>query len=125
MLEERDYSVEVRKGKGITDELLLLTDAPKLARIIDNLFSNVYKYADISEPVTVTIEAKGSSVAAVIRNRVSQDNAQAESNKIGLKTCKKLAELLGIRFECGKSAVKGASYFSAVLEIPILRKDSE
>ena len=40
-------------GTNLLDknEYFVLTDAPNLMRIVDNIFSNLRKYADINEPI--------------------------------------------------------------------------
>ena len=125
LLGERSYKVSVHMGKMITDNIKVSTDAPKLARIIDNLFSNIYKYADEKKPVAVAIGVRGQRVSLVIKNFVGDRKDQAESNKIGLKTCKKLSELLDIRFEYGTVGIIGSRSFYAKLELPIAEKESE
>ena len=78
----------------------LRTDAPKLMRIFDNVFSNVNKYADKSLPVKIEVSLSEGKMSVMIENAISKALDKVESNGIGLKTCKKLGEYIGAGFEC-------------------------
>lgn len=59
-------------------------------RVVDNLFSNLTKYAARGFPVTITcVQTKG-GVRLTIHNRKRLDGALVESSGIGLKTCEKI-----------------------------------
>ncbi|MBO5878946.1 MAG: hypothetical protein J6Q68_00125 [Clostridia bacterium] len=75
------------------------TDAQKLVRIFDNVFSNIYKYADKNQPVSIYIEGDKDSARIKIENFILSDVGKVESNGIGLKTCKKLGEYIGAGFD--------------------------
>lgn len=77
---------------------VICTDAQKLVRIFDNVFSNIYKYADKDNPVLVTVEQRDEAVALAFSNTVSCASEKVESNGIGLKTCVKLGERIGSDF---------------------------
>ena len=82
-------------GKTVT------TDAQSLLRIFDNAFSNIYKYADKQEEVKISLTTTPCDVIIEFINKIRREGEQVESNGIGLKTCKKLAELMGAGFEYG------------------------
>jgi len=95
LLSESGY--EVRFGKdfdSVGEGRLVLTDPQKLMRIIDNVFQNLYKYADKSEPVECLMEIENGLMVFVCRNKILDEPTDAESNGIGLKNCKKLAKHL-------------------------------
>ncbi len=119
LMRESDYTVEL----DATDYEALAgktvyTDAQKLVRIFDNVFSNVYKYADKRSAVTITVEEKETSVVISFSNLISKNIEKVESNGIGLKTCVKLAEYINVDFKCESNEEK----FTAVLTLK-LKKD--
>ncbi|PXX56831.1 signal transduction histidine kinase [Hungatella effluvii] len=59
-------------------------------RVVDNLFSNLTKYAAREYPVTIAcVQTKGGA-RLTIHNRKRMDGALVESSGIGLKTCGKI-----------------------------------
>ena len=90
------------------------TDAPKAMRLIDNIFSNLHKYSDPKTPITVSVTQDGGKITLVVNNGIAADSRGAESNGIGLKTCVKLAELLGIDFRYEKNE----DSFTSVIAFP-------
>lgn len=59
-------------------------------RAVDNLFSNLTKYADRDFPVTITCVQMEGGARLTIHNRKRTDGALVESSGIGLKTCGKI-----------------------------------
>ncbi len=100
LLRELGYTVSFEKI-GL-DGIKIVTDAPNTMRIIDNLFSNLKKYADASEPIVIKCQYDKSSIILDFENRQRLDANDVESSGIGLKTCKKLAELLSLGFSYGE-----------------------
>ncbi len=96
LLNELGYTVDY--GIGELSDVKITTDPPALMRIIDNLFSNITKYADISSPISIKAEYFNKSLKLTMINKIRMNAYDVESNGIGLKTCKKLSELLGIGF---------------------------
>ena len=68
-------------------------------RIFDNVFSNIYKYADKSSAVKIAVSSDACNVKVRFENEIRLDGERVESNGIGLKTCKKLAELMAVSFD--------------------------
>ncbi len=99
LLGESGYQVELSENISLSAETRVLTDADNLMRIIDNIFSNFYKYADKSYPISVDIKQIGDVIALEFNNRILEDTRGAESNRIGLKTCARLAEFVTDSFE--------------------------
>jgi signal transduction histidine kinase len=126
LLGERGYKVSLHTSKSLCEGLAVTTDAPKLMRVVDNLFSNIYKYADIERPITVAagMTAAG-KVRVAIKNFVGEGTDIKESNRIGLKTCKKLCDALGAGFEYTVDTRKGADTFTAIIDLPVAREVSE
>lgn len=88
-----------------------------VARIMDNIVSNITKYADPQYPVTIRVETSGSQVIVIFRNRVLSQSAQqqAESSGIGLHNISSMMMQMN-----GSSATKTANgRFSIALSFPL------
>ncbi len=68
-------------------------DEASLKRLFQNLFSNILKYGDKSEPVTLQISQSTDLCQITLSNTVKKDLTGIESNRIGLKSAEKIAEL--------------------------------
>ena len=95
----------------------ICTDAQKLIRIFDNVFSNIYKNADQGAPVSITVKEEAQSICIRFSNSISEMRDRVESNGIGLKTCKKLAERIHASFEYESDE----KTFCALLELDLYR----
>ena len=99
LMRESGYAVDF---VGLDYECLsgteIRTDAQKLIRIFDNVFSNVYKYAEKTEKVSIETAISDGEIVLRFVNKVALLTSKAESNGIGLKTCKKLGEYIGADF---------------------------
>jgi signal transduction histidine kinase len=96
---------------------MLLTDPQNLMRIIDNIFSNLYKYADINEPVEISVERDERCAIIRFRNKIKKSTEGAESNGIGIKTCQRLADFVLEKFEYKNDG----EYYSTMLAIKMNR----
>ena len=105
-----DFDEKMREG-----EYSVYTDAPNLMRIIDNLFSNLAKYADKEHPILLSMNINGSLLNVEFRNRISRNTDTAESNGIGLKTCKRLSTLVAEGFEYSDDG----EYFTTKLSLKL------
>lgn len=116
LMREMGYDIRLESlGEGIKKGSTLRTDAPNLMRIIDNVFSNLRKYADIDQPVRLTYEVVDGRLRLECRNAIRNDTEGAESNGIGLKTCVRLASLVAEKFEYSREG----DYFTCRLTIAI------
>ena len=115
LIGESGYNVDT---SGIDETALsgktVVTDPQSLIRIFDNAFSNLYKYADKEKPIKISISAEACNVIIEISNHVRHDGERVESNGIGLRTCKKLAEQIGAGFDFGGDG----STYSVKLTLP-------
>ena len=113
LMKESGYTVLTQEG-GYSEiaGTEIRTDAQKLVRIFDNVFSNIYKYADKSRPVSITLLKKEGKIVIGFENYTSLNSNKAESNGIGLKTCKKLGEYIGAEFITSVSEDKFMAYVS-------------
>lgn len=116
LLSEKGYDIRVKAlGPELREGSLVRTDAPNLMRIVDNVFSNMGKYADISYPINIVTVLKDDRMTVEFSNRIRKDTEGAESNGIGLKTCVRLASLVADGFEYEK----GEENFTCRLHLKI------
>jgi signal transduction histidine kinase len=97
LMSDSGYTVEENVSE-LSLVATLDTDVQKLVRIIDNVFSNIYKYADQKKTVKIEASADACQIKLAFSNSIASERELVESNGIGLKTCKKLAELIGAKF---------------------------
>ena len=67
-------------------------DVQQLRRIFDNLSSNVQKYADPSQPVSLYIGLENSTLQIRQKNTVRPKDAAADSYKLGLSSIRRIAQ---------------------------------
>ena len=99
LLKEKGYTITFDNSASRIDAYTIRTDAQNLMRIIDNLFSNLTKYADVSHPILISTKTVGNTLTIEMKNKIRSDEPEVESNKIGLKTCRRLADLIAKGFE--------------------------
>ncbi len=101
LLKEQGYTIQMHTETAVDkgSAVMIYTDAQMLMRIFENLFSNIMKYADKAYPVQIFAQAKGGNMVLRFTNRKARESGLVESNGIGTKTCRKIAEALGIGFE--------------------------
>ena len=99
LMRELGYDIRVENRGRLTSGSIIRTDAPNLMRIVDNIFSNLRKYADITKPITFKVNVANGRLILECRNTIRTDNEGAESNGIGLKTCSRLASLIAEKFD--------------------------
>ena len=99
----REQGYDVRITPVFEQNITLLTSAPELMRIVDNIFSNICKYADKTQPVNISVDVGEDKVIMTFSNKIAEDCSRAESTEIGLKTCAKIAELISSEFTYTKS----------------------
>ncbi len=117
LLGEQGYELDYKFDTGnMPSDGIVMTDAPKLMRIVDNIFSNLSKYADRSAPVLVSAVADPERFTLEVKNRVRKDKEKAESNGIGLKTCSRLATFVAESFVYSEEG----DMFSVKLTVKIL-----
>lgn len=71
------------------------TDVHMLKRVLDNLMSNLEKYADPNEPLAILTGVEDGALHVCFANRTKACSGQVESNRIGLRTCEAILKLLG------------------------------
>ena len=119
LMKENGYEIEIEDGiMNVKEGATVSTNAACLVRIFDNAFSNINKYADKKKPIKIEIGMDACNVKVAFTNHIRRDGEKVESNGIGLKTCQKLAEMIGASFRTEKQE----QIFVLTLELPL---DSE
>ncbi len=86
-----------------------------LRRAFDNLYANMVKYAEPSEPIQIQYRRKDETVLLTLANAVSSRREDRESTNIGLNTCRRILKMLGGSFETKE--VEGV--FITELRLPV------
>ena len=122
LLGEQGYRVEYDTARlASLDGATVRTDAQYLMRIVDNIFSNLTKYADKNERIRISVSEFGGLIELTVINRVAKDIDKVESTGIGLKTCARLAEIIADGFEY----IKGEDSFCVTLTLRATRPTPE
>ncbi len=99
-------------------ECTVTVDPLYLKRVLDNLQSNIRKYADPAKPVAVLSELRDDTLTLTVSNAIAAARTRKESTKIGLRTCEKIMSSLG-----GGFTVKNdGEHFAAEMVLPASRK---
>ena len=122
LLEEEGYDVQISSPADVVSaDDKICTDAQNLMRIIDNVFSNIRKYADKSAPVSISVTRDADAVRITITNKISKNPNTAESNGIGLKSATRLAERVAKDF----SAKAKGERFAVTLALRISKSKND
>ena len=70
----------------------LQLDLSMMKRMINNICSNILKYAKKDKPIYLEISIKQGKIKIVFENEKKKDLQKIESNKIGLKSVQKIVE---------------------------------
>ena len=116
-----DYAYALEsKGMGVETDFAQLSakinvNAELLQRALDNLYSNLLKYADPSDTVWISYKRKEQSVLLSISNGIRKTQAKEESTSIGLITCRRIIEYHKGHF----AAVENDNSFLVTVSLPI------
>ena len=94
-LQEAGFDVQ-RSGEATGGSVT--ADPMYLKRVLDNLISNIKKYAERGEPVLLLTEQSGDRITVCFSNTVSRSMDRVESTKIGVRTCEKIMTYMGGSF---------------------------
>ncbi len=96
-------------------ECSIEADPLYLKRVLDNLVSNIRKYADPASPVVLLSELDDRHLTLTVSNKVSSSLSRKESTKIGLRTCEKILDAMGGHFDTRSEG----EHFVAELSLPV------
>lgn len=95
-------------------------DIEYVQRTLDNILSNIHKYADAGYPLHVMSKEKDGYFLLEFHNRIAEDLSAHESTGIGIKTCERIMHIHGGFFECYKDGV----WFISRIKLPVIQKSS-
>ena len=119
LLREQGYTIDFNfeiEHVEFLEEVIVVTDPPQLMRIVENLFSNVMKYADKEKPVSVTVGLANEGMLIRVSNYIAPNPDLAQKNGVGLRSCNKLANALDIVF----TSEEQDGMFVSTLIVPII-----
>lgn len=105
--------------KNNASNVIVNIDVAYFGRVLDNIFSNLKKYAEPRERICIDISTDEAMLTLSVKNVIREDEEIAESNGIGNKTCVRIMELMGGSFE----AVTDESDYVVTLKLPIKRAE--
>lgn len=116
LLIQQNFNVESKWCEQ--KDVMLNLNMSMMKRIMDNLYSNVQKYADQTSPVVILSEVKESNFRFMMSNKKREDSDAIESNKIGLKSVTKIVEM-----HHGEIFIQNEEdYFTIVLSFSLINK---
>lgn len=119
ILGDYEYALE---SKGMHVELKLeqtfaqiCVNVELLQRALDNLYSNLLKYADCKKAIWISYGRKEDSILLSISNTVSTEQKKSDSTSIGLITCRRI-----IAYHKGHfAAEENDNHFCVTVSLPI------
>lgn len=120
LLAERFMTAElsnVQLEYSISPELAkvrVYTNVDYLSRVLDNLYSNILKYADPAEPATFRVEYRDRVIVMTGENKIAKRSGRVESTKLGLLTCESIMHSLQGSFRTQSQG----NTFTVVLVLP-------
>jgi len=113
--ELRDIGFNIQRIDPPDTECTVSVDALYLKRVMDNMVSNVKKYADKNMPVVLLTELHENELTVCLSNVIARSMNRVESTKIGLRTCVKIMEHMNGSFITRSDD----SHFSAEFSLPV------
>ncbi len=110
-LADAGYAMERRDFEG---ECMITVDPLFLKRVLDNLQSNIRKYADPEKPVEAVSTLNNGRLTLRVTNAVAELRTRKDSTRIGLRTCEKIMTALGGSF----TVTNDGETFTAELTLP-------
>lgn len=111
--EETGYVIE---HKIIQREVILKANTVMLKRILDNIFSNLLKYADKAAKIEIMMQVEKNELKLAIQNQKKKDSNLVESTQIGLKSLQRMVEL-----HEGKTFIQDKdSTFIIIIQLPLI-----
>lgn len=112
-LESNDFSVQT-EFEELCGSVEVNTEL--LRRAFDNLYANIVKYADPSEPVHIRYFRKEQLIVIILQNGFSVSDNRIESTNIGLNTCRRILKMHNGSFETTETD----GIFTAEVHLPIV-----
>lgn len=123
MVEETlcDLESDGVKVKRTTQDIscTLNIDTEAIHRVFTNIFSNIKKYADLSQTVYVNYHLENKKLVVSFQNAKNTNSSPEYSSQIGLKNCKEILEKHYGSFEITETS----DFFSLTLCLPIVTNE--
>lgn len=91
----------------------LLLDFSMMKRMINNLCSNIIKYAKKNKAVLVEFSLKQDQLKIVFQNEKTQNIQHVESNKIGLKSVQRIVQM-----HHGEIFIQDQGFYTVIIVLP-------
>ena len=120
LLSERFMSAEISNVplqyelSSTLEGVRVYTNVDYLSRVLDNLYSNIVKYADHQSPAVFYVECRDRMVVVTGENKIAKHSGKVESTKLGLLTCQSIMHALQGSFRTQKKD----DTFTVVLSLP-------
>ena len=120
LLSERFMSAEISNVplqyelSSTLEGVRVYTNVDYLSRVLDNLYSNIVKYADHQIPAVFYVEYRDRMVVVTGENKIAKHSGKVESTKLGLLTCESIMHALQGSFRTQKKD----DTFTVVLSLP-------
>ncbi len=119
-LNEKGFNIDYSMDSGKNYYIAL--DIQLMRRVMDNIFSNLNKYADIEKPVNINVFNNGHQLIFSFSNYIKSNLAKVESTNIGLSVCKKIISRHKGSLEVDKEE---EGRFKVIVKLPITRNKAE
>lgn len=106
MAVERDFSPVFGK---------IAVNMELLHRVLDNLYSNLLKYADKSSPIQLSYKREDDFFVLTVENKIGLNRERRDSTSIGLNTCDRIVKYHGGKFETQEND----NVFSVKISMPL------
>ncbi|MBQ2255412.1 MAG: HAMP domain-containing histidine kinase [Clostridia bacterium] len=120
LLSERFMSAEISNVplqyelSSTLEGVRVYTNVDYLSRVLDNLYSNIVKYADHQSPAVFYVQYRDRMVVVTGENKIAKHSGKVESTKLGLLTCESIMHALQGSFRTQKKD----DTFTVVLSLP-------
>lgn len=113
VLSNMDFEMDTKPEEGWLEVNLV-----SIRRVFDNIFSNIQKYANTSQPIKISYYMEQSMFHLLVQNAVKQVDKKNDSNEIGLVSCQKMIQQLNGTL----SVVNNEELFTLHITLPIMMK---
>ena len=101
-------------------DIYIALNMSMMKRVMDNLYSNLIKYADKGSTITLVSEVRENQFRFILSNKKRIGSDDVESNQIGLKSVKKIIEM-----HQGEIFIQNENeFFMIVLSFPLRSRGS-
>ena len=89
-----------------------------LQRAFDNIYANLLKYAELSQPIEIACHRENSRIILFVSNMISEQVNKRQSTNIGLNTCRRILSMHNGSFDANERNGR----FEVSLSLPVSEK---